>query len=67
MTRCDALASLRPRPCGPRRAALREGISGGQQGAAWQPPEHGTGNHRFHLRKATPWSKNGVRRKATPG
>jgi len=64
MTRCDALASLGPRPCGPPlrgRADLREGISRGQQEAARKPPEHGTGYHRFHLKKAGPWSKNGVR------
>jgi len=65
MSRCDAPRFARP-------SALRAAPSGtglstrghqrGRQGAARKPLEHGTGYHRFHLKNANPWSKNGVRR-----
>jgi len=68
MSRCDAPRFARP-------SALRAAPSGtglstrghqrGRQGAARKPLEHGTGYHRFHLKNANPWSKNGVRRTFT--
>ena len=58
----DAVAPLRPRPCGPPlrgRATLRDGITTGRPEGLH---EHGTGDSRFHLRNADPWSKIGGRR-----
>ena len=60
-----AVAPLRPRPSGPPlrgRATLRNGMT------AVRPQglhEHGTGDRRFHLRIADPWSKIGGRRRGS--
>ncbi|VGO18060.1 hypothetical protein SCARR_00111 [Pontiella sulfatireligans] len=62
MIASDAVASLRPRPSGPPlrgRAPQSDGII---KGRPYWPPEHGTGNRRFHLKFADPWSKIGGRR-----
>jgi hypothetical protein len=62
MIASDAVAALRPRPSGPPlrgRAPLRDGI---RNTRPFWPPEHGTGNRRFHLKLAVPWSKIGGRR-----
>ncbi len=62
MIASDAVASLRPRPSGPPlrgRAPQSDGII---QGRPFGPPEHGTGNRRFHLKFADLWFKFGGRR-----
>ena len=62
----DAVAPLRPRPCGPPlrgRATLRDGITTGRPEGRH---ETGTGDSRLHLRNADPWSKIGGRRSGRP-
>ena len=57
-----AVAPLRPRPSGPPlrgRATLRDGMT-----TRWPEGRHEprTGDRRFHLRNADPWSEIGGRR-----